>query len=146
MCRLAPAQLHSDPRHPASHATDDHQRRCDDVQRTRSDARTQTVAERRWSGLPTNAIGRLRPLRLETPWRTVPCEFCGALLLQLESVDWCCKGGERVLPSLPPLPPRMSTAVHANPRFMYQHSRELNYLFCLSAIGVSEGFTEYHGP
>ena len=100
-------------------------------------------------GLPLPAIAALRPHGLRTPWRREPCAHCGALLLSTETASWCCRNGSRLLEPLPPLPPRIQNLIATSPVDVSKRSRELNYLFALSAIGVSNGvksgWSEYKG-
>ena len=94
-------------------------------------------------GLPLNSIHSLCPQPIRTPWRSIPCEHCGAFLLESEALSWCCKNGTKRLHPLPPLPSRIQRLVDENPLDINVQSRALNYLFSLSAIGVSEHFTSY---
>lgn len=55
-------------------------------------------------GLSLRDICDLRPARLSTPWRTLPCPHCGARLLTGEATSWGCKDGSKHLDPLPPLP------------------------------------------
>jgi len=86
-----------------------------------------------------------RPNAISTPWHATPCPHCGAHLLMAEDSNWCCRGGTKLLPPLPPLPPRILNLIANHSVNLNIVSRRLNYLFCMSAIGVSEKFTEYHG-
>jgi hypothetical protein len=90
-------------------------------------------------------VSHLRPPAIHTPWRSETCVHCGALLLAAESSAWCCKNGSKVVPRLPPLPHRIQALAFGFPQSVSDHSRALNNLFCLSACGVSEGFTKYTG-
>ena len=96
-------------------------------------------------GLPLDTIRSLHPEPIRTPWRSVPCEHCGALLLESEALSWCCRNGTKKLQPLPPLPSRIQRLVDESPIDVNSQSRALNYLFSLSAIGVSEHFTTYNG-
>lgn len=93
-----------------------------------------------FSTLPTYS-----PSRITTPWRPNPCPYCSCLLLQHETSSWCCNNGARLLPLLPPLPMRLQYFSTDHAVVLNINSRRLNYLFCLSAIGASEHFNEYHG-
>jgi hypothetical protein len=42
-------------------------------------------------------------------------------------------------------PARIQSVIDASSAFVSAHSRSLNYIFSLSAIGVSEHFTSYTG-
>lgn len=103
---------------------------------------------RRQNGLSLQQISCLRPQGLRTPWRSNRCAHCNALLLAAESTSWCCSGGRKVLFPLPPLPARISQLVTNVPSDISDRSRELNYLFSLSAVGVSgltSGWSRYTG-
>jgi len=97
--------------------------------------------------LPSTTLPRTHRLApLQTPWRINPCEWCGALLLRSDTKTWCCKSGNMYL-----IPSRLSriTSTHcwneSQPGGMNEQSRQLNYLFYLSAIGVTEQWTKYQG-
>jgi len=94
---------------------------------------------------PFSSLAAARPRALSTPWSPAPCPHCGARLLSSESSKWCCKLGTKLLPPLPPLPPHLQHLCTNQPTVLNNISRRLNYLFCLSAIGASGQFTEYHG-
>jgi hypothetical protein len=85
----------------------------------------------------------LVPSWIAAPWHSLPCPHCGAHLLEAELLTWCCKGGTKVLPCLPPLPPCIQNLIGTSPAVASDHSGKLNYLFNFSAIGVSEGFLDY---
>ena len=89
--------------------------------------------------LPLHARVQYRPLGRQLLAHT------GARLLSSESYKWCCKLGTKLLAPLPPLPPRLQHLCTNQPTVLNNISRRLNYLFCLSAIGASGQFTEYHG-
>jgi hypothetical protein len=99
--------------------------------------------------LSLTAIAALKPRPIRTPWRANPCPHCGARLLSSEPSIWCCRNGVKVLDRLPPLPIRFQDIITSSPAVISKHSRELNYLFALSAIGVSNGvktgWSEYKG-
>ena len=98
------------------------------------------------NGLSLRQISSLRPNALRTPWRSDPCPHCGALLLCSESSTWCCSGGRKVLlPTLPPLPGCVQQMVADVPVEVAQCSCKLNYLFTLSAVGVTSGWSRYTG-
>ena len=102
----------------------------------------------RQNGLSLPLIDSLRPPGLRTPWRSQPCSHCGTLLLGRESATWCCSGGHKILTPLPPLPARIEQLVADTSFNIARQSRELNYLFALSAIGVSDltsGWSRYTG-
>ncbi|KAF8290484.1 hypothetical protein DL93DRAFT_2092056 [Clavulina sp. PMI_390] len=117
------------------------------AERTRTAQRAEALELRRQSGKPLEYIASYRPPPISNPWRTTPCEFCGALLLSAEDPKWCCKLGAELLPPLPPMTPGLGTmlAVPQQALHLREHSRSLNNLFCLSALGVSEKWTEYTG-
>jgi len=94
---------------------------------------------------PFARIAALRPNAITTPWRLAPCPHCGARLLSAEDSKWCCRNGTKLLPALPTLPPRIHHLAANQSPLLNVLSRRLNYLFCMSAIGVSGKFTEYHG-
>jgi hypothetical protein len=119
--------------------------RENELARVRDRDRVRIVRDQNKQGLPLTTIPNLRPSPILTPWRSAPCEYCGALLLQAESATWCCKGGAKILPPLPPLPPRIAALAASRPKQLSEHSRELNYLFCFSAIGASQHFSRYKG-
>ena len=102
----------------------------------------------RRNGLSLEQISSMRPNALRTSWRADPCPHCGTLLLCSEATTWCCSGGRKVLPRLPPLPRRVQQMLDNVPMQVAEHSRELNYLFALSAVGVSgvtSGWSHYTG-
>ena len=60
----------------------------------------------------------------------------------------CCSGGCKILTPLPPLPARIQQMVAENSIDIARYSCGLNYLFALSAIGVSgltSGWSQYTG-
>jgi hypothetical protein len=123
-----------------------HQIRLQDernVERRRE--RESAVRRARGLGLSLDSIPTLCPPALRTPWRSTPCQYCGALLLESEPLSWCCRNGTKTLDPLPPLPSRIQSLVDRSRVDVNVHSRSLNYLFSLSAIGVSEHFTSYTG-
>ena len=74
------------------------------------------------NGLSLQQIYTLRPAGLRTPWRSQPCSH--------------------------PLPTCIEHLVAENSTDIAQYSRELDYLFALSAIGVSgltSGWSQYTG-
>jgi hypothetical protein len=97
------------------------------------------------SNTPFSSVAAARPHAIRTPWSPTPCMHCGARLLLSESAKWCCKQGSKLLPPLPLLPPHLQQLCTNQPTTLNNISRRLNYLFCLSAIGASGQFTEYHG-
>lgn len=102
----------------------------------------------RQHGLSLQTIKNLAPGGLQTPWRSHRCIHCNALLLASESSSWCCSNGQKVLSPLPPLPARIQQLVSDLSEEISLRSRELNYLFSLSAIGVSgltSGWSQYTG-
>ena len=70
-----------------------------------------------------------------------------AARLAAENPKWCCNEGKNVLDPLPPLTPGLQSlmSVPRDAQRVCQSSRSLNNLFCLSALGVSEKWTEYRG-
>ena len=48
-------------------------------------------------------------------WKSEPCQWCGAFLLNTESKLWCCQGGQQVLPHLPALPPSLAHFFESSP-------------------------------
>jgi hypothetical protein len=121
------------------HRSDAHRARNADAERRRR-ARRQSG-----EGFTLDDIATHRPAPLRTPWCINPCEWCGALLLHSDAKTWCCKSGQYVLDPLPPLPNHINSLLESQPAGMNEQSRQLNYLFCLSAIGVTEQWTKYQG-
>jgi len=101
-CASAQARSHEINNRLDVHATVE---RADEDRRRLRRERERDARSRRLDGLSWAAIYSLRPARIQTPWRSVPCSHCGALLLESEAPTWCCKGGTKVLQRLPPYPP-----------------------------------------
>ncbi|KAF8325332.1 uncharacterized protein EI90DRAFT_2158422 [Cantharellus anzutake] len=86
-----------------------------------------------------------QPNPILSRWRSVPCQYCGALLLESEYLGWCCRNGPKVLPPLRPLPDFLASVANNFPTDAGEGSRSLNYLFNLSAQGVSGRFHSFQG-
>ena len=127
-----------------------HTRHLDDVRRVRQARRSRMLPSRNLlegGGWTLESIASYRPPPIKNPWRPCPCSFCGAKLLMAEDITWCCNRGRTVLKPLPPLTSGIASLLSNPPtrRRTCEASRSLNNLFCLSALGVSEKWTEYKG-
>jgi hypothetical protein len=97
-------------------------------------------------GYSLNFIASYRPDPIDNSWRDEPCLFCGAHLLSSDTLAWCCNNGRSVLNPLPPFTPGILSLLQSpHLRRLRDISRSLNSLFCLSALGVSEKWTNYMG-
>lgn len=116
-------------------------------QRTRNIEQCRNTSSEDANGEPLQFISTYRPCPIKNPWRASPCKYCGATLLTAETPKWCCNNGKNVLEPLPPLTPQLQSLLSLphDAQRVCQSSRTLNNLFCLSALGVSEKWTEYRG-
>jgi len=73
------------------------------------------------------------------------CGHCAAPLLSKEKLGWCCDGGRRSLPRLPPYPGPFQHWLDTARISVSAISRRLNNLFAFSAIGATEGFVHFQG-
>jgi len=71
-----------------------------------------------------------RPKPLSTPWRSFPCAYCGALLLQNEPAPWCCRNGSKAYERLPPMPPRIQALMDnpADQHLLSTYSRSQQFI------------------
>ena len=79
-------------------------------------------------------------------WRSpqwIICHFCGAQILQGESKMFCCSQGQHIVPPLPALPEHLSLLAN-NCLDISKTLRKLNNLFCLTAIGATQGFHQFN--
>ena len=124
-----------------------------DTERIRAGQRTRNMEQRRntasedVNGESLQFLSTYHPCPIKNPWHTSPCKYCGATLLTAETPKWCCNNGKNVLEPLPPLTPQLQTLLSLphDAQRVCQSSQTLNNLFCLSALGVSEKWTEYRG-
>jgi hypothetical protein len=63
-----------------------------------------------------------------------------------ESSDWCCSGGTRLLPPLPPYTDDFQTFLQTSGAVASSQSRKVNGLFAFSSIGVEGGFSRLPVP
>lgn len=127
-----------------------HARHLDEVHAVRRVLRSRMLPSRvllEGGGWSLESIASYSPPPIKNPWRPQPCSFCGARLLMAEELTWCCNRGRMVLSRLPPLTPGITSLLsnHRDRQRSREASRSLNNLFCLSALGVSEKWTEYKG-
>lgn len=115
--------------------------RTADQQQADSDALRVRRQLARGTGLSLSDIQAYRPAGLSTPWRPLPCPHCGCRLMLSERLTWCCNNGAKLLAHLPPLPNRIQHIIDTSCDDVSTRSRELNNMFALSAIGVSNGIT-----
>src|SRR5947209_8205945 len=84
--------------------------------------------------------------RLVSDWRPMPCGYCGALLLQVEQLNFCCQRGRDVLEPLPPYPLAFKSYVQSHRTQINSQSRKVNNLFAFSSLGVEGEFKDLGRP